>query len=483
MNYKLVFYILGKVMMFMALFLLLPCIVAVIYHEKSGIYFFIASVISILLGFLMSRKRPVNKNFFAREGFVVVALSWILMSIVGSIPFWASGEIPNPIDALFEIVSGFTTTGASIVPVVENLSKCMLFWRSFSHWIGGMGVIVFIMALLPMAGANNMHLLRAESSGTNVGKLVPKMKETAGMLYIIYMAMTLIMLVVLAISGMPLFENICITFGTAGTGGFGLVSDSIASYTAAQQWIITIFMFLFGVNFSFYYLIILKKIRQAFKLEEVRWYIAVYLGVVALIVINVVNTMGNVVGSTSDIIRHAAFQVSSLMTTTGYSTLDYEIWPEFSKGLLLLVMFTGACAGSTAGGIKISRFIIAAKGMAKNVKQLIHPQRVKITKMDEKALSDDTIKLVNTYFLVYFAIYVVSLLVVSLDKFGFETNFTAVAATLNNIGPGLGAAGPTESFADFGIMSKIVFIIDMLIGRLEIFPILLLFMPSTWKNK
>lgn len=483
MNYKLVFYILGKVMIFMALFLLLPCIVAVIYHEKSGIYFFIASVISVLLGFLMSRKRPDNKNFFAREGFVVVALSWILMSIVGSVPFWASGEIPNPIDALFEMVSGFTTTGASIVPVVEELSKCMLFWRSFSHWIGGMGVIVFIMALLPMAGANNMHLLRAESSGTNVGKLVPKMKETAGMLYIIYMAMTLIMLVILGIAGMPLFENVCITFGTAGTGGFGLVSDSIASYTAAQQWIITIFMFLFGVNFSFYYLLILKKIRQAFKLEEVRWYVVVYLGTVALIVINVVNTMGNVVGNTSDVIRHAAFQVSSLMTTTGYSTLDYEIWPEFSKGLLLLVMFTGACAGSTAGGIKISRFIIAAKGMAKNVKQLIHPQRVKITKMDDKALSDDTIKLVNTYFLVYFAIYVVSLLVVSLDKFGFETNFTAVAATLNNIGPGLGAAGPTESFADFGIMSKIVFIIDMLIGRLEIFPILLLFMPSTWKNK
>lgn len=483
MNYKLVFYILGKVMIFMALFLLLPCIVAVIYHEKSGIYFFIASVISVLLGFLMSRKRPDNKNFFAREGFVVVALSWILMGIVGSVPFWASGEIPNPIDALFEMVSGFTTTGASIVPVVEELSKCMLFWRSFSHWIGGMGVIVFIMALLPMAGANNMHLLRAESSGTNVGKLVPKMKETAGMLYIIYMAMTLIMLVILGIAGMPLFENVCITFGTAGTGGFGLVSDSIASYTAAQQWIITIFMFLFGVNFSFYYLLILKKIRQAFKLEEVRWYVVVYLGTVALIVINVVNTMGNVVGNTSDVIRHAAFQVSSLMTTTGYSTLDYEIWPEFSKGLLLLVMFTGACAGSTAGGIKISRFIIAAKGMAKNVKQLIHPQRVKITKMDDKALSDDTIKLVNTYFLVYFAIYVVSLLVVSLDKFGFETNFTAVAATLNNIGPGLGAAGPTESFADFGIMSKIVFIIDMLIGRLEIFPILLLFMPSTWKNK
>lgn len=483
MNYKIVFYILGKVMMFMALFLLLPCIVALIYGEEAGIYFAITAVISFVVGLILSRKKPDNRNFFAREGFVVVALSWIIMSIFGAIPFCASGEIPNPIDALFEMVSGFTTTGASIVPVVEDLSKCMLFWRCFSHWIGGMGVIVFILAILPMAGAGNMHLLRAESSGTNVGKLVPKMKETAAILYVIYMVMTLIMFIVLAISGMPLFENVCTTFGTAGTGGFGIVSDSAASFTTAQQWIITIFMFLFGVNFSFYYLIIFKKVSQAFKLEEVKWYLIVYLGVVALIVINVMGTIGNIAGGTADTVRHAAFQVSSLMTTTGYSTLDYEIWPEFSKGLLLLVMFTGGCAGSTAGGIKISRFVIAAKGMAKNIKQLIHPQRVKITKMDEKPLPDETIKTVNTYFLVYIVIYVVSLLIVSLDKYGFETNFTAVAATLNNIGPGFGAAGPTESFASFSIASKLVFIVDMLIGRLEIFPIILLFMPSTWKNK
>ncbi len=483
MNYKIVFYILGKVMMFLALFLLLPCIVAVIYHEESGIYFAVTAVISLLIGFLMSRKKPENKNFFAREGFVVVALSWIVMSILGAIPFCASGEIPNPVDALFEMVSGFTTTGATIVPVVENLSKCMLFWRSFSHWIGGMGVIVFILAILPMAGAGNMHLLRAESSGTNVGKLVPKMKETAAILYFIYMGMTAIMLIALAISGMPLFDNVCTTFGTAGTGGFGILSDSAASFTPEQQWIITIFMFLFGVNFSFYYLIIFKKFSQAFKLEEVKWYLIVYLGVVALIAINVISTIGNTMGGTSDTVRHAAFQVSSIMTTTGYSTLDYEMWPEFSKGLLILVMFTGSCAGSTAGGIKISRFIIAAKGMAKNIKQLIHPQRVKITKLDDKPLSDETIKNVNNYFLVYIAIYVVSMLIVSLDKFGFETNFTAVAATLNNIGPGLGTAGPTESFADFSIVSKLVFSFDMLIGRLEIFPILLLFMPSTWKNK
>ncbi len=483
MNYKIVLYILGKVMMFLALFLLLPCIIAIIYHEQTGIYFAITAIISLLVGLLLSRRKPQNTSFFAREGFVVVALSWILMSFFGAIPFWASGEIPNLVDALFEMVSGFTTTGASIVDEVEKLSRCVLFWRSFSHWIGGMGVIVFIMAILPMAGANNMHLLRAESSGTNVGKLVPKMKETAGMLYIIYMAMTVLMLIALAISGMPFFENVCITFGTAGTGGFGLVSDSAASYTVAQQWIITVFMFLFGVNFSFYYLILFKKFRQAFKLEEVRWYLIVYLVVVVLIVVNVINTMGNVLGGTADTIRHSAFQVASIMTTTGYSTVNYEIWPEFSKGLIMLVMFTGGCAGSTAGGMKISRFIIAAKGMAKNVKQLIHPQRVKITKMDEKPLTDDTIRTVNTYFLVYIAIYVVSLLIISLDKFGFETNFTAVAATLNNVGPGFGDAGPTESYAAFSNISTVVFTIDMLIGRLEIFPILLLFMPSTWKNK
>lgn len=479
MNYKAILYILGKVMTFLSLFLLLPCIVALIYNESEGIYFLATSIVCVIIGILLSWKKPKDKGFYAREGFVVVALSWICMSFFGAIPFYASSEIPSMIDAMFEIVSGFTTTGASILNNVEALSKCMIFWRSFSHWIGGMGVIVFIMAILPMAGANNMHLLRAESSGTNVGKLVPKMKETAAMLYIIYMVMTVIMLVALAIAGMPLFENICLTFGTAGTGGFGVVSDSAAGYTVAQQWIITIFMFLFGVNFSFYYLIIIKKFSQAFKLEEVRWYLFTYLAVVALIVINIVNVVGN----TADAIRHSAFQVASLMSTTGYTTVDYELWPEFSKGLLLLVMFTGSCAGSTAGGIKISRFVIAAKGMGKEIKKLIHPQRVKITKMDGKALSDESIKSVSIYFLIYIAIFVASLFVVTLDKFGFETNFTAVSATLNNIGPGLGAAGPTESFAAFSPLSKIVFIFDMLVGRLEIYPMLLLFMPSTWKNR
>lgn len=479
MNYRIVFYILGKVIIFLGLFLLLPFAVALIYQEKSGIYFLITAIISLVVGLLLSYKKPKDKRFYAREGFVVVALSWIVMSIIGACPFFFSGEIPSMVDAVFEIASGFTTTGASILTRVEDLSKCMLFWRSFSHWIGGMGVIVFIMAIIPMAGANNMHLLRAESSGSNVGKLVPKMKQTAIILYGIYMALTVVMFVCLHISGMKVFENLCTTFGTAGTGGFGIVSDSIAGCTDVQQWIITIFMFIFGVNFSFYYLIIFRKLGQALKMEEVRWYFILYIGAVLLVTIDIVDIIGN----TGDALRHSAFQVSSLMTTTGFSTINYEVWPSFSKGILLLVMFLGGCAGSTAGGIKISRIIIGFKSVAKEVKKLIHPQRVKITKMDGKAISDDTTRMVSIYFIIYIAIYVFSLIIISIDNFDFETNFTAVAATLNNIGPGFGEVGPAGNFSLFSPISKIVLTIDMLIGRLEIFPILLLFMPSTWKNK
>ena len=479
MNYRIVLYILGKVIIFLGLFLMLPFVVALVYREKVGIYFLIPAICAILIGLAVSHKKPKDRRFYAREGFVVVALSWIIMSIVGAIPFFISGEIPNMIDAVFEIASGFTTTGASILGRVEDLSNCMLFWRSFSHWIGGMGVIVFIMAIIPMAGGNNMHLLRAESSGSNVGKLVPKMKQTALILYGIYMTLTVIMFVCLAISGMPVFENICTTAGTAGTGGFGIFSDSIGSCTAAQQWIITIFMFIFGINFSFYYLLIFKKIGQALKMEEVRWYFILYITAIVLVTINIVDVIGN----TGDAIRHSAFQVSSIMTTTGFSTIDYEVWPSFSKGILFLVMFLGGCAGSTAGGIKISRFIIGFKSLAKEVKKLIHPQRVKITKMDGKAISDDTTRMVCIYFLVYVVIYAFSFIIISVDNFDFETNFTAVAATINNIGPGFGGVGPTDNFALFSPLSKIVLTLDMLIGRLEIFPMLLLFMPSTWKNK
>ncbi len=479
MNYRLVIYLMGKVMMFLSLFLLLPSIVALVYGEWSGIYFLATSFGCLIIGFLMSRKKPKNTLFYAREGFVVVALSWIMLSIFGAIPFWASGEIPNVVDAMFEMVSGFTTTGASIVPDVEGLSKCMLFWRSFSHWIGGMGVLVFMLAILPMAGGNNMHLLRAESSGTTVGKLVPKMKQTAIILYGIYIGLTVLEFICLAISGMKVFDNICLTFGTAGTGGFGILADSIASYTAAQQWIITIFMMLFGVNFSFYYLILLKKLGQAFKLEEVKWYFAIYLSAVVIIAINIYNSIGNV----GDTIRHAAFQVASVMTTTGYATIDYEHWPQIAIMVMTAVMFIGGCAGSTGGGMKVSRFVIGAKSASRELKKLIHPQGVKISKMDGKPLSDQTMKTVTVYFYIYALIFAFSALIVAFDNFDFETTFTSIVATLNNIGPGFGGVGPTDNFSQFSILSKLVFIFDMLVGRLEIFPMLLLFMPSTWKNR
>ncbi len=479
MNYRLVGYLLGKVMIFLSVFLLLPGIVALIYGEWSGIYFVATSAGCLLIGLLMSRKKPQNTLFYAREGFVVVALSWIMISVFGAIPFWASGEIPGIVDAMFEMVSGFTTTGASVVPDVEGLSKCMLFWRSFSHWIGGMGVLVFILAILPMAGGNNMHLLRAESSGTTAGKLVPKMKETAIILYGIYAGMTVIMIIALAISGMPLFDNICISFGTAGTGGFAILSDSIASYTVAQQWIITIFMFLFGVNFNFYYLILLRKIGQAFKMEEVRWFFIIYTVAVAIIAVNIYNVIGNV----PDTIRHSAFQVASLMSTTGYASIDYEVWPQLSIIILAGVMFIGSCAGSTAGGIKVSRFVIGAKSASRELKRLIHPQGVKVSKMDGKPLMDETMRTVTVYFFIYILIFATSLLVVSLDNFDFETTFSSISATLNNVGPGFGGVGPTDNFSQFSILSKLVFIFDMLVGRLEIFPMLLLFMPSTWKNR
>lgn len=479
MNHRIVIYILGKVMIFLSLFMLLPCIVAVIYGESLGIFFLMTAAITALTGIVLSFKKPKYKSFYAREGFVVVALSWIILSFVGCIPFYISGEIPRFIDAMFEMVSGFTTTGASILPRVEELSKCMLFWRSFSHWIGGMGVLVFILAILPMAEASNMHLLRAESSGPSVGKLVPKMKQTAIILYGIYMSMTVLMILLLALTGMPLFDNICLTFGTAGTGGFGLLSDSIAGCSAVQQWIITVFMVLFGVNFSFYYLILFRKMRQAFKMEEVRWYFIVYLSVVVLIAISIFEK-GMAVEET---IRISAFQVASIMTTTGFSTVDFELWPAFSKGLLVLIMFVGACAGSTGGGIKISRFVIGAKSIAKELKNLIYPQRIKITKIDGKPLSDNALRSVGVYFLLYATIFVLSMIIISFENYGFETNFTAVAATLNNIGPGLADVGPTDNFASFSVLSKIVFMFDMLVGRLEIFPMMLLIMPSTWMNK
>lgn len=478
MNYAFLFYILGWVLILEGAFMSLPCITSIIYQEKSGLWFLLVALVSALAGFLMIRKKPKNSQFFAREGFAVVGLSWILMSLVGALPFTLSKEIPNYVDAVFETASGFTTTGASILADVEALSHTALLWRSFTHWIGGMGVFVFLLAVLPMVGGYNMHLMRAESPGPSVGKLVPKVKESAKILYMIYFSMTVAEMVLLIIARMPVFDAICISFGTAGTGGFGIRVDSCASYNAVCQWIITIFMALFGINFNFYFFILRKKFKDAFSIEEVRWYVALILMSTAMITFNTWRYHEGF----EEAIRTAAFQVSSIITTTGFGTTDFNLWPSFSKTVLLILMLTGACAGSTGGGLKISRFIIWWKSIKNELEVFVHPRSVKAVEMDGKTIERDTVKAVSVYMVVFLLVYIISVLFLSMDKFDLVTNFTAVLATINNIGPGLGEVGPCGAYTNLSYFSKIVLIFDMLAGRLELYPILLLLTPGVWKK-
>ena len=478
MNYAIIGYILGWVLTIESLFMFLPCIIAAIYREETGWTFLTVAVIGLLAGFIITRRKPKNTVFFTREGFVIVSLSWILMSIVGAIPFVLNGDIPNFTNALFETISGFTTTGASILADVEALSKCSLFWRSFTHWIGGMGVLVFLLAILPMTGGHNMHLMRAESTGPAVGKLVPKVKETAKILYMIYFCMTVVQIVLLLIAGMPWFDAVTTAVGTAGTGGFGIKADSMAGYSPAIQWIVTIFMILFGVNFNMYYLLLGKNKLNAFKLEEVRWYFVVILVSTGIITANIASTYSNL----SDAVRDAAFQVGSIITTTGFATTDFVIWPMASQVILVILMFLGACAGSTGGGVKISRIVIMLKAVKQEVMYLLHPKSVKMIKMDDKALDKSVVRNVTVFLATYVLIYIVSLILVSFDNFDFATTFTGVMATLNNIGPGLGAVGPAGNFDGFSDLSKYVLMFDMLAGRLELYPMLLLLTPAVWKK-
>ena len=478
MNYSFVVYILGWVLTLEAAFMTLPCITALIYREKTGIWFLVVGFVSALVGHLLIRRKPKNPQFFTKEGFAMVGLSWIAMSMVGALPFTLSKEIPNYIDAVFETASGLTTTGASILTDIEALSHTALLWRSFTHWIGGMGVFIFLLAILPMAGGYNMHLMRAESPGPSVGKLVPKIKESAKILYIIYLSMTIIEMILLIATKMPVFDAICISFGTAGTGGFGIRGDSCASYNAANQWIITIFMAMFGINFNFYYFILRKKFKDAISIEEVRWYIALILLSIAFITFNTWNFHEGA----EEAVRTAAFQVSSIVTTTGFATTDFNLWPSFSKTILIILMLTGACAGSTGGGLKISRFIIWWKSIRNEFEGFVHPRSVKGVEMDGKMLDKDTVRSVSVYMVVFLMVYVLSVLLLSLDKFDMVTNFTAVLATINNIGPGLGEVGPCGGFAGFNYFSKIIIIFDMLAGRLELYPILLLMAPGLWKK-
>ena len=478
MNYSMIFFILGWIFNFEAAFMLLPGITAIIYQEKNGLAFLITMIICLAIGLPLTRKKPQNKVFHAKEGAVTVALSWIVLSRAGAFPFVISGSIPNPIDAMFETVSGFTTTGASILSDVEALSHCMLLWRSFTHWIGGMGVLVFILCLLPLTGGYHMNLMKAESPGPSVSKLVPKVQSTAKILYTIYLMLTVLQMILLLIGRMPLFDTVCLTFGTAGTGGFGIRNDSIAGYSTYNQIVITVFMILFGVNFNVYYLLLTKKVVQAAKSEEVRY----YFGIIAVAIIAIaINTKG-MYTSFGRAFQQAAFQVGSIITTTGYATTNFNVWPVLSKTILVMLMFVGACAGSTGGGIKVSRLMILCKSARKELQLYLHPNAVKKIKMDEKAIPHEVVRATNMFLFVYILIFVVSLLVISLDNFDMVSNFTAITATLNNIGPGLGAVGPTGNFGCYSYLSKVVMIFDMLAGRLEIFPLLLLFKRDTWRK-
>ena len=479
MNYSMIFFIIGWVFIIEAALMAPSALVAVLYSERSIWAFAAAIGLCLLLGVPLVRKQPANKVFYAKEGCVTVALSWIVMSLMGALPFVFSGVIPSIVDAMFETVSGFTTTGASILKDVEVLPRCMLFWRSFTHWIGGMGVLVFLLCLLPMSGGGySMNLMKAESPGPSVSKLVPKVRSTAKLLYGLYVALSLLELALLLLGSMPLFDALCTTFGTAGTGGFGIKNSSIGEYSAYIQSIVTIFMILFGINFNVYFLLYMRKPKEALRCEEAGWYLAIIAVSTLIITVFIRNSFPDLVTA----FRHAAFQVGSIITTTGFSTVDFNVWPAVPRAILVLLMFIGACAGSTGGGIKVSRIVLLFRTMTREIGQIIHPHMVKKLKFEGRVVGQEVLRSVNAFMVAYVLIFAVSTRFVCLDGFDLVTSFTAVAATLNNIGPGLEMVGPIGNFSCFSDLSKIVLIFDMLAGRLEIFPLLVLFFRDTWKK-
>ena len=475
MNKRMIAYVIGILLLCEAGLMLLPTIVAAIYGE-AVIKSFIFSIIILLVGgIILVSFKPKNKTVYPRDGLVIVSLSWIFVSLFGALPFYISGEIPNFINALFETVSGFTTTGASILSDVEALSKSIIFWRSFTHWIGGMGVLIFIMAVLPLAGGGtNLNIMKAESAGPSVGKLVPSSKKTARILYGMYLFFTVVEIVLLLLGGMPLFDSVTLSFGTAGTGGFGIVNSSIAGYSMYTQSVIAIFMALFGVSFNIYFLLICRNFKDALKNQELHTYLGIIIAAVFVITINIKGQFDTI----GEAIHHAFFQVSSIITTTGYATADFNLWPELSKMVILMLMFIGGCAGSTAGGFKISRVILLIKSIGKEIRSVSHPRGVRVITYEGKRVNDDIISGTTAYLAIYVLIFVISLLIISLDKMDMLTNISATAATLNNIGPGFGAVGPTGNFDCYNGFSKVIFIINMLLGRLEIFPLLCILFPS-----
>ena len=478
MNSSIIRYILGYVLKIEGFLMLLPCVVAVIYREKIGVCFLSVAVLCMILGVVMTHRKPQSTVFYLKEGCVITALSWIFLSLFGCIPFVLSGEIPSFTDALFETISGFTTTGASILSEVESLSHCSLFWRSFTHWIGGMGVLVFLLAIVPMSGGSHINLMRAESPGPSVGKLVPKVKHTARILYGIYLALTVLEIIFLLTGGMPIFDALTTSFGTAGTGGFGIKNDSLMSYSTYIQWVVTVFMILFGVNFNAYYFILFRNFKKAFSMEEVRCYFIIILAAIGIIFMEVIDISANAF----DALTKVAFQVGSIITTTGFSTADFNMWPQTSKTILVLLMFIGACAGSTGGGIKVSRFLVLFKTIVKELNSYIHPKSIKKIKIDGKPVEHDVVRAINVYFITFMIVFSISVFAISFEGKDLVTNFTAVVATINNIGPGLELVGPTQNFGGFSVFSKYVLMFDMLAGRLELFPLLILLHPAVWKD-
>lgn len=481
MNRRMIFYMVGNIILLEAVLLLLPTLVALGYHEMNGVFAFSLTIlIAAVTGVAMKLVfKPYNRVIYAREGFIIVTFAWLFLSVLGCLPFLISGEIPNFFDAFFETVSGFTTTGASILRDVESMSRGMLFWRSFTHWLGGMGVLVLIMAIMPSDSGRSIHILRAEMAGPVVGKIVPRIKETARILYFLYFALTLVEFVFLAF-GMPLYDAAVHALGTAGTGGFGIKADSVASYSPYVQWVITVFMILFGVNFNLFYFLLLRKFKVVFTNRELWFYLSILLVSTGIITYSIYPIYNNF----SDSVRHSTFQVASIVSTAGFSTADFNLWPDLAKGVIFILMFLGGCAGSTAGGLKLSRVIIMLKAIVKDVRHLLHPRSVAAVKFEGKTLDSDTLHGVTTYFALYILLIATTFLILCFEpSFDLQSNLTASVTCCNNVGPGLGLVGPMEGFGGYSSFSKLVLTFAMLFGRLEIYPVLLAFYPRTWTKK
>ncbi len=480
MNRKIIFSILGKILILEAILMIPSLVVSFLYKESCAEAFAISGIITGIAGLLFKSFKPENTRMTPKDGFVVVGLAWVLLSVFGALPFVISGSIPSFVDAFFETTSGFTTTGASILTEVESLDHGILFWRSFTHWVGGMGILVFLLAVVSQSNDYSMHMLRAESPGPSVGKIVPKLKNTAKILYQMYFALTIVMTVCLMFAGMPLFDSICNAMATAGTGGFAIRNTSIAAYNSASiEMIITIFMIIFGVNFNIYYFIVVRKFKEILHNEELKVYFGIILVSIALITLNILGIYSNI----WEALRYSSFSVATVISTTGFGTADFNLWPTLSKMILCLLMIIGACAGSTAGGLKVSRFMILIKSIRREIIKIANPREITRIRIDGKSVEDSLSGGVNIYFTIYIMIMLCSIALISIDGFDFETTVTSVLSCFNNIGPGLGLVGPTGNFSIFSDFSKMILSADMLLGRLEIFPLLLLMTPSVWIKK